>query len=50
MYGKAFIYYLGIRAITQIITFPIYVAIIVLLERALKKSIKKYLYKEEQKE
>lgn len=48
MYGKAFKYYIGARAITQLVVFPIYVASIVILERALKKPIKKYLYKEEQ--
>lgn len=50
MYGKAFIYYISVRAITQIVVFPIHVAIIVLLEKTLKKPIKKYLYKEEQME
>lgn len=41
-------YYLSARAITQVVVFPIYVTSIVLLEKALKKTIKKYLYKEEQ--
>lgn len=41
-------YYLSARAITQVVVFPIYVTSIVLLEKALKKPIKKYLYKEEQ--
>lgn len=50
MYGKAFLYYLGVRATTQAVTFPIYVTIIVLLEKTLKKPIKKYLYQEEQLE
>ena len=48
MYGKAFMYYLGARAFTQVVVFPIYVTSIVLLEKKLKKIIKKYLYKEEQ--
>ena len=50
MYGKAFVYYLGVRAIAQVVSFPIYVASILLLEKTLKKPIKKYLYKEEQME
>lgn len=50
MYGKAFSYYLGVRAITQVISFPIYVISIILLEKTLKNPIKKYLYKEEQVE
>ncbi len=48
MYGQAYMYYLSARAITQVVVFPIYVTSIVLLEKALKKPIKKYLYKEEQ--
>lgn len=48
MYGKAFIYYVGIRGITQLVVFPIYVISIIFLERKLKNPIKKYLYKEEQ--
>lgn len=48
MYGKAFTYYLSIRAVAQAVTFPIYVATIILLEKTLKNPIKKYLYKEEQ--
>lgn len=48
MYGKAFSYYIGARAITQLVVFPIYVASIVVLEKALRKPVKKYLYKEEQ--
>jgi len=48
MYGKAFIYYIGVRGITQLIMFPIYVTSIILLERTLKKPVKKYLYKEEE--
>jgi len=48
MYGKAFSYYIGARAIAQIVVFPIYVASIVALEKVLKKPIKKYLYREEQ--
>ena len=50
MYGKAFVYYLGVRAIAQVVSFPIYVASILLLEKTLKNPIKKYLYKEEQME
>ena len=48
MYGKAFYYYLSVRAIVQVVSFPIYVTLIILLEKTLKKPIKKYLYKEEQ--
>lgn len=48
MYGKAFYYYLSVRAIAQLVSFPIYVTLIILLEKTLKKPIKKYLYKEEQ--
>lgn len=48
MYGKALMYYLGARAITQIIMFPIYVTTIIFLEKTLKNPIKKYIYKEEQ--
>jgi len=48
MYGKAYTYYLGIRVVAQAVTFPIYVAIIILLHKTLKNPIKKYLYKEEQ--
>lgn len=50
MYGKAFVYYLSVRAVTQAIMLPINAAIIIILEKALKKPIKKYLYKEEQLE
>lgn len=50
MYGNAFTYYLGIRIATQLIMLPIQIATIILLERTLKKPIKKYLYKEEQLE
>lgn len=48
MYGKAYVYYLSARAVTQAVVFPIYVASIIILEKALKNPIKKYLYKEEQ--
>lgn len=48
MYGKAYTYYLGIRVVAQAVTFPIYVGTIILLEKALKNPIRKYLYKEEQ--
>ena len=48
MYGKAYAYYLGIRVAAQAVTFPIYVATIILLEKTLKSPIKKYLYKEEE--
>lgn len=48
MYGKAFMYYITVRAVTQAVVFPIYVTSIILLEKTLKKPIKKYLYKEEQ--
>jgi len=48
MYGKAYTYYLGIRVAAQAVTFPIYVATIILLEKKLKNPIMKYLYKEEQ--
>ena len=47
MYGKAFIYYLGIRVSTQLIIFPIYVILILILDKALKTVITKYLYTEE---
>ncbi len=47
MYGKAFIYYIGARAITQVVVFPIYVILIVVLEKVLRNPIKKYLYDEE---
>ena len=50
MYKKAFMVYLGARAITQAVMFPIYVATIVFLERVLKKPIKRYLYREEEEE
>lgn len=50
MYGNAFTYYLGIRMVTQLIMLPIQIATIILLEKTLKKPIKKYLYKEEQLE
>ena len=50
MYKKAFIYYIGARAITQIVLFPIYVASIVVLEKVLKNPIKKYLYRVEEAE
>jgi len=48
MYGKAYTYYLGIRVAAQAVTFPIYVATIIVLEKTLKNPIKKYLYKEEE--
>lgn len=48
MYGKAYMYYLGIRVLAQVITFPLYIGTIIILEKTLKKPIKKYLYKEEQ--
>lgn len=48
IYGKAFMYYITVRAVTQAVVFPIYVTSIILLEKTLKKPIKKYLYKEEQ--
>ncbi len=50
LYKKAFIVYVGARAITQAIMLPIYVATIVLLEKVLKKPIKRYLYREEEEE
>ena len=50
MYGKAFSYYIGARAITQLVVFPIYVSSIIVLEMTLKKPIRKYLYKEEEQE
>jgi len=48
MYGKAFTYYLSIRVVAQAVELPIYVTTIIILEKALKNPIKKYLYKEEQ--
>ena len=48
MYGKAYTYYLGIRVAAQAVTFPIYVATIIVLEKTLKNPIKKYLFKEEE--
>lgn len=48
MYGKAYTYYIGIRAVTQAVEFPLYVGTIIILEKTLKKPIKKYLYKEEE--
>lgn len=50
MYGKAFIYYLSVRVVTQVVMLPINVIIIIVLEKTLKNPIKKYLYKEEQTE
>lgn len=47
MYGKAYVYYLSARAITQAVVFPIYVTSIVILEKTLRNPIKKYLYKED---
>jgi len=47
MYEKAFIYYLGLRVSTQTILLPIYIALIIALEKALSPIIKKYLYDEE---
>lgn len=47
MYGKAFMYYMGARAITQLVMFPIYTISIIILEKVLRNPIKKYLYKEE---
>lgn len=48
MYGKTFIYYLGIRANAQIIMLPINIILIIFIEKKLKEPIQKYLYKEEQ--
>ena len=50
MYKKAFIVYLGARVITQVVMFPVYIATIIVLERVLKKPIKRYLYREEEEE
>lgn len=50
MYGKAYTYYLGIRVLAQLVTLPIYIGTIIVLERTLKKPIRKYLYKGEQLE
>lgn len=47
MYGKALIYYLGMRVSTQIVMFPIYTILMILLNKALSPVIKKYLYTEE---
>lgn len=48
MYGKAYTYYLGIRVAAQLLEFPIYFGIIVLMRNTLKNPIKRYLYREEQ--
>ena len=47
MYGKAFIYYVGLRVSAQTIMLPIYIVLIIALEKALSPIIKKYLYEEE---
>ena len=48
MYGKAVYVYISARIITQVVLLPIYIASIILLEKTLKKPIKKYLYREEE--
>lgn len=50
MYGQAFVYYISVRAITQIVLFPIYTISIILLEKSLRNRIKKYLYEEKEEE
>ena len=47
MYKKAFMYYLGVRIFVQTIMLPIYIVLIITLNKILKPIIAKYLYQEE---
>lgn len=47
MYGKALMYYLGLRISTQLVLCPIYIAIIIALKPILMKFVEKHIYTEE---